>query len=108
MSTGYCPFVVGQHVVCVDDTCSSGANVVGDLDGLTAGRVYTIRWVGIYDSPKLGRLVCVRLREIIRTRCPTHGDDMPFAASRFRPAPSIKVLKGILVKDPSPTEKVEG
>lgn len=108
MSTEYCPFVVGQHVVCVDDTLSSGVNIVGDLDGLTAGRVYTIRWVGIHESPRFGPQVCVRLREIVRARCPTHGDDMPFAAVRFRPAPSIEALKDLLVNAPSPPEKVDG
>lgn len=107
MSTGYCPFVVGQHVVCVDDVPLDGVDN-SDMDGLSAGYVYTVRWIGIYDSPLDGCNISVRLVEIVRGRCPTHGDDMPFFASRFRPAPSIEALKNILVKAPSPPEKVEG
>lgn len=78
-------FRVGMKVVCVDDGRYPGQWHDPNLDGLTKGRVYTIRQVG---------LVCwldgsegVRLQEIFRDPV---DEDMPYFARRFRPVTSPK------------------
>lgn len=77
---------VGQRVVCVDDVIRSEdvphwINLVGDLDGLTFGTVYTIRRIGISD---IYGTVDIYLEEIIR---PIESDEPEtgYFADRFRP-----------------------
>lgn len=87
-TTGYCGFVVGQHVVCVDDESTPkyglrGYLYVGGLDGLKAQRVYTLR--SVFICPR-HNTVCVRLQEITRSEMPGFpGEEAGFDARRFRP-----------------------
>jgi hypothetical protein len=87
-------FRVGQKVVCVD---ASGGfrNMLGevvDTNELTLGAIYTVRWVGIRDSEDFG----IRVEGIVRGSAPkgyrasNAGDDVPFAATKFRPLVSRK------------------
>ena len=78
-------FRVGQKVVCVDDGLHGLFNPPGyiirpSLDGLAAGRVYTVRWLG----NKFGRPT-VWLAEITRPIDPD-GIEAGYAVERFRPA----------------------
>jgi hypothetical protein len=81
-------FRVGQKVVCVDDSpCPNGSvpwKIIGDLDGLSKGGIYTIRKVGGYAG--IGTLVW--LNEIIRPLtgniCAKHGE-AGYLSTRFRP-----------------------
>lgn len=76
-------FQVGQKVVCVDDFFPSPLWSNGDTGGLKAGRVYTIRWIGVSYHPYKGRAQCILLEGITRIY---YGTDWPFKATRFRPA----------------------
>jgi len=83
----YCPFVVGQHVVCVD---AKNTTIQGDVE-ITEGDVYTVRWVGPIrvDGPDLERAYrheTIGVRLVETTRPDPWFPDWPFAASRFRPA----------------------
>lgn len=81
----------GMKVVCVDDYADrftfAGPTWTGSIDGLTAGRVYTIRAV-FFDA--LGG-ACLRLVEIRRLPGGSNsiyfpGVEAGFALQRFRPA----------------------
>jgi hypothetical protein len=95
--TSYCPFVVGQHVVCVDDYVEPRYS--GDTsDRPIVGRIYTVTMVGIGAlSGELG----VQLAEISRSPSALSCGLWGYRASRFRPAPSIAALKDIAVRAPS-------
>lgn len=78
-------FYVGQKVVCINDQTidpKPGARPA-QLDGITRGRVYTIRHVSA--APFHG----IRLVEIFRCQPRYYGGgymvDLPYDASRFRP-----------------------
>lgn len=75
-------FVVGQKVVCIDNVPRAAPpwiNYIGGMDGLTKGRIYTVREVGLISFID-GYSPCIRVAEIVR---PT--DDGPYLACRFRP-----------------------
>lgn len=78
-------FYVGQDVVCVKADYDPNQKVsIGS--GLVEGKVYRIRWIGIYNHYLDGEYVGVRLEGINRGTCPIWGyDDVPFKAERFRP-----------------------
>lgn len=80
-------FRVGQKVVCVD---ARPTNIFG-LSVLESGRVYTVRWVGLWGyAARRPNQLCIRLEEIDRGEDPGAPHmieifDMPFRATRFRP-----------------------
>lgn len=81
--------VPGAMVVCVDDRLGAYLKThiryVGGLDGLTAGRVYTI-W-SVYWTGSLGHY-CLELAEIERP-CPSDTQpELGFCIYRFRPLTS--------------------
>ena len=74
----------GQLVVCVDCTTMVGRDADMELE---KGKVYTIRWVGIFDHPEHGLIHTVRLVEILRGQdqwAPQYAD-IPFLSWRFKP-----------------------
>lgn len=84
-------FHVGQKVVCVDDAKHPefhlpGWMYYGDLDGLTKGRIYTVR--SVYNDPYSHRL-CISLEEINRkamfSNDPDYHHSDGFWSGRFRP-----------------------
>ena len=86
----YCPFWVGQKVVCVDDVPVIHHKVRTGMHGLTRGNVYTVRKIGKYDHSSLGEYIGVWLTEIVRP-----APDTPFDYVRFRPATDITLLEEI-------------
>lgn len=83
-------FYVGQEVVCVkaDYDPSQKTTIKPELE---VGKVYKIRWLGVYSHYLDGDYLGIRVDGMDRGICPFWGyDDVPFRASRFRP----------LVKDP--------
>ena len=84
----------GDKVACVDDAFPYG---VGP-QGIKAGEVYTVSWVGQWNHPVDGTYRGVRLAELQRGADPAcYCDDLPFRASRFKPvvAPkSERVMEG--------------
>jgi hypothetical protein len=98
-------FYVGQKVVCVDDITCWGPP--SEMDGLTKGRVYTIREFARHQTAgEFG----VRLVEIVR---PLRWDDIieqPFILRRFRPVVERKTDISIFTEmlDPSKHKKLEG
>ncbi len=79
----YLDWQVGDRVACIDDYgdrfLTPGLTYNGGLDGLTEGRIYTIRTIGL--SPFDGNL-CIWLDEIVR---PLHsGIEAGFDVRRFR------------------------
>lgn len=107
-------FHIGQKVVCVEDgeVIIQGFRSAGNLDGLTKGSIYTIRWFEYEDWPLLNifKLPCVKLEKIVRIPGLIHAtnmmayEDMPFWAGRFVPLKkkqtSIAVFQEMLVKTP--------
>ena len=96
-------FYAGQKVLCVnDEPLVPGLH----MDGLQKGRIYTIREAGIEL-----RCSCVRLEEIIRHLGLNTflGQELPFAAYRFRPVTerktSIAVFEEILKRAPNEMER---
>lgn len=87
-------FHVGQSVVCVDDS-----SFYSSLDGLTKGKVYTVREVGL--TSWMDGAPCIRVCEIVRPYHP-QSPDTPFWARRFRPVrkTSIEVFEAMLIKAP--------
>lgn len=85
-----CKFQVGQKVVCVDDRPGRStpsvpnALVIGDMDGLTMGAVYTVREIFFDDG---WGDVSIRLVEITRQLSRLNGVwfESGFAPDRFRP-----------------------
>lgn len=106
-------FHVGQHVVCVDDDENS-FKIAGvtyrrvTLDGLTAGRVYTVRIVGptIHKHVHLCP-VDLWLEELHRPHR-SDGREPGFAAARFRPVDETKlsIFKAMLVSPPKETAPI--
>lgn len=87
----YASWQVGDKIVCIDDELHDrymrpGWVSFGDLDGLTAGRVYTIRRIGV--DP--GALMCVWLVEIIRPPLFSGDPETGYAVQRFRPVQTRK------------------
>lgn len=98
-------FHIGQKVVCVDDSyppedmdffCVDGVErrLTGDLDGLSRGRIYTIRSLGV--SFVTGEPV-LRLEEILREIGPSDPNEPGFHASRFRPLIERKTDTGFSI-----------
>jgi hypothetical protein len=85
-----CKFYVGQKVVCVNDTpglfLNSKVNTDGDMDGLKAGRVYTISAISSMCDPDYTTTVQVTLKEIKRKETPLAG----FDHRRFKPLDEIR------------------
>lgn len=95
----YCPFVVGDRVVCVD----AGPRYVNGwacYTTLTQGTVYTVSRVGLSED----EILTVALAEAPKPFEP--GKDWGWMASRFRPAPSISVFTELLNK--APVDEVVG
>lgn len=87
-----CKFFVGQKVVCVNDRLKAflkpGVNPLGitlDLDGLTAGKVYTISGLTPSNSKYYTSEIIVELKEIKRP-----GRVQGFDFRRFRPLEEIR------------------
>ncbi len=90
-------FHVGQKVVCIDDRYT---NITGKQE-LTKDIVYTVRWCGLYDHPRRGTRLCVRVEGITRPADPVEfpdHPDVPFGAFRFRPAVENKTDISIFTK----------
>jgi hypothetical protein len=77
-----CKFIVGQKVVCIDDS---------ELDDhcIITGQIYEIAWIGPYDPFRIapinkysGAEILVRISGIPRIY---GGYDWPLAAERFKP-----------------------
>lgn len=79
-------FRVGMKVVCVDDVTHTKYIPAGfgcsdlSLHGLTCGRVYTVRSLGVFH----GVPTC-RVEEITRPIESLFGEEAWFASARFRP-----------------------
>lgn len=99
-------FQVRQKVRCVNAK-GGWRSLLGeevDTKELVEGAVYTVRWVGRYN-----RRASVRLEEMIRgftvppnvRKTENMGEDVPWAASRFRPIverkTNISCLQALLV-----------
>lgn len=83
-------FYVGQEVVCIKADFDPAQQTTHKSE-LIEGKVYRIRWLGIYSHYVDGDYLGIRVEGIVRGRCPIWGyEDPPFFASRFRP----------VVKDP--------
>ena len=74
----------GDQVVCIDADFSKQSTID---QGIRKGEVYTARWVGPYTHYIDGTFIGIKLVGIDRGIDPGDygGDDMPFAARRFRP-----------------------
>lgn len=104
-------FEPGSFVVCVDaaehkEWYRGPYIYFGTLDGLTKGRVYTVR--AAYPHPAFGTPT-VDLVEIVRERVPSGqfaGFEIGFAASRFRPLrdEALSVFRQALEPSPKQTE----
>lgn len=93
----------GQLVECVDDRLtdkSADPYIVFSLDGLQRGRIYTVRWAGIYADREAAPEYMVRLEEIHRGQCGVDPTifDRPYRASRFRPVDEgrLEVFRAML------------
>lgn len=90
-------FRVGQKVVCINDEVKPLRALPyplkkdWDLDGLTKGAVYTVRFVGEYRGAPV-----LYLREIHRRVCSSWGEP-GFDTLRFRPAVEPKAETDISV-----------
>lgn len=93
---GYCGFVVGQHVVCIDNVESHvGWHARNRVPfGLVRGRVYTIARIytgdGFYRGVR-GKRVNLELVELKKKPSPCAPNNNGFAAARFRPLPKLRV-----------------
>lgn len=95
-----CKFYVGQKVVCVNDTPSAFVKlgvppekVTGnlDLDGLKAGRVYTISGLSLSKSNLFTSEVLVELKEIVRPGPHKKATGAPgYDFRRFKPLDEIR------------------
>jgi hypothetical protein len=78
-------FFVGQEVVCVRAEHDPKQNTTL-ASGLVEGKVYRIRWLGVYRHYLDGDYLGIKVEGIIRPTCPVWGYvDPPFYADRFRP-----------------------
>lgn len=76
-------FYVGQDVICVDNGQPKDTTLPSEL---TVGKIYKIRWLGIYKHYVDGTYLGIRVDGIDRGTCAIWGYvDQPFCASRFRP-----------------------
>jgi hypothetical protein len=97
-SEAYCPFQVGDKVVCVNDTPTS------DGKKFEVNQVYTLRWVGPKPGDQINTPgvpntdIGVKLVGVLRG----NSKDYPFASSRFRPLVSghTELFRSI-ARDPS-------
>lgn len=96
-------FHVGQLVVCVDDRRSVERGIkpppggfIGDLDGLTRGRIYTVRRI-CFDDYFL--LTIVVLDEIVRPQ------DDGYDSTRFRPLSDTRISVFRKMLEPSPEKE---
>lgn len=97
-------FRVGQKIVCVDDQCHGwtayGSKPRGDLHGLKAGEVYTIRAI----IPEHDTGLSIVLEEIRRPVTPGVWHLEGYNPSRFRPVAekptAMDVIRSIVL-DPS-------
>ncbi|MXN46082.1 hypothetical protein GR138_12865 [Shinella kummerowiae] len=96
-----CSFRVGQKVVCVDaafwdEQLPQGTQLVGDLDGLQLGAVYTVREIMI--SPTW-LIPLVLLEEIERPHSFIGGRyfESGFDPKRFRPVVERGIEKGMSI-----------
>lgn len=89
--TPFTSIQAGQQVVCIDDQVPTIEGTMKDPH-ITAGCVYTVREIGEFSAPTVGKFIGVRLEGIRRdNRLIWYGlDDMPYDVARFRP----------VVKDP--------
>jgi len=71
------PFVTGQKIVCIDDTCLKGKNWFGPK--LVKNRIYTVR---DFVPNSTDEEPCIRLVELVRKK---YADFTGFRVSRFRP-----------------------
>jgi len=81
-----CKFVVGQKVVCINDSTGDfrlpNLKYLNTLDGLKKGEIYTIREIfidPIHEWPS------VKLNEIIRPILDNEGCEAGFCFRRFAP-----------------------
>lgn len=93
-------FHVGQLVECIDDELPTNLDLettIPDLNGLTRGRIYTVRWAGRFTRNDGDTHFGVRLNEIVRPE-----DDVPYLAGRFRPVDDsrLDVFRKALVRKP--------
>lgn len=112
-----CTFYPGQKVVCVNDDPYAPPNQKGltsdfytgedMLDGLRAGRIYTVKDVyidKIYDMP------CITVEEIMRGRNSQRcgNGEFGYFAFRFRPVKKrktdISVFTDLLIKAKQPED----
>jgi hypothetical protein len=109
-----CNFQVGQKVVCVDakpwdDEVPADIDLIGDMDGLQEGAIYTIR--GIMMSPTW-LIPLVLLEEIDRPLSFVYGRSFEsgFDPDRFRPVvergteKGMSILRNLLNKTDKPVE----
>lgn len=99
-------FEVGQAVECIDDKHGPFRKINGwillpDLDGLTRGRIYTIRRVG---TEHVTGTPAVWLKEIVRHIKYDEPEEPGFLARRFRPLPDerLDVFRSLL--EPTPEQ----
>ena len=109
-TNGTWQFHVGQDIVCIKAAYDPQQKTTITPE-LVEGRIYKIRWVGIYNHYLDGEYLGVRVEGIYRGICPHWGyDDQPFRADRFRPlvADRLGSLRALLVPNqpiaPAPEE----
>lgn len=90
-------FHPGQRVICINDDPLSyhGAPSNNDLRGLKKGRIYVVRWCGIFYHEIVGPHAGVLVEGIVRIH---QGRDYPFAIGRFRPVVETKTDISIFTK----------
>ena len=98
-------FRIGQKVVCVDDAIPHGGTVyskrlrctfrlLGDLDGLKRGAIYTVRGIDVDWADELPVLF---LEEIVRPPFHSEQQETGFDQRRFRPLDECKTPTSIAV-----------
>lgn len=101
-------FYVGQKVACIDASHSEN----GTLHGLTEGKIYTIRDVGLtpneyLEATGLNQSIVIKLYEIIRpSTWYLNGrighEEIGYCASRFRPLIETDISIFIAMLTPTP------
>ena len=98
-------FRIGQKVVCIDDAIPDGGTVyskrlrctfrlLGDLDGLKRGAIYTVRGI---DRDWADELPVLFLEEIVRPPFHSERAETGFDQRRFRPLAERKRQTSIAV-----------
>ena len=105
-------FRIGQKIICINDAIGSFQNAkprrfissiswINNLDGLQAGRIYTVR--DVLPDPDFD-VELVRLCEIYRGSNFSSGIEAGFAAARFRPLverkTDISIFQAMLTPSP--------